>query len=159
MDVEKIEININISNVISEVEQYIFSEENFVDQICLQGLTENSDPYYGSRGMLEVDSEYTENDFCVNLFPDMEYTNSLIGDLGIKRTRIMRMKPKTCLSYHYDRTWRVHVPLITNSKCFLLIDGTAYHVPADGAYKVNTTKYHTAINASFEARTHLVGIL
>ena len=159
MDVEKIEININISNVISEVEQYIFSEKNFVDQICLQGLTESGDPYYGSRGMLEVDSEYTENDFCVNLFPDMEYTNSLIGDLRLKRTRIMRMKPKTCLSYHYDRTWRVHVPLITNSKCFLLIDGTAYHVPADGAYKVNTTKYHTAINASFEARTHLVGIL
>ena len=159
MDVEKIEININISNVLSEVEHYIFSDKNFVDQICLQGLTENGDPYYGSRGMLEVDSEYTENDFCVNLFPDMKYTNSLIGDLGIKRTRIMRMKPKTCLSYHYDRTWRVHVPLITNSKCFLLIDGTAYHVPADGAYKVNTTKYHTAINASFEARTHLVGIL
>ena len=159
MDIEKIEININISNVISEVEQYIFTEKNFVDQICLQGLTENGDPYYGSRGMLEVDSEYTENDFCVNLFPDMKYTNSLIGDLGLKRTRIMRMKPKTCLSYHYDRTWRVHVPLITNSKCFLLIDGTAYHVPADGAYKVNTTKYHTAINASFEARTHLVGIL
>ncbi len=159
MDVEKIEININISNVISEVEHYILSDKNFVDQICLQGVNEKSDPYYGSRSMKEVDSEFTEYDFSVNLFPDMEYTNSLIGDLGIKRTRIMRMKPKTCLSYHYDRTWRVHVPLITNSKCFLLIDGTAYHVPADGAYKVNTTKYHTAINASFEARTHLVGIL
>ena len=159
MDVEKIEININISNVVKEVEQYIFTEENFVDQICLQGLNKFIDPYYGSRSMQEVDSEFTEYDFSVNLFPDMEYTNSLIGDLGIKRTRIMRMKPKTCLSYHYDRTWRVHVPLITNSKCFLLLDGTAYHVPADGAYKVNTTKYHTAINASFEARTHLVGIL
>lgn len=159
MDVEKIEININISNVLSEVEQYILSDKNFVDQICLQGVNEKSDPYYGSRSMKEVDSEFTEYDFSVNLFPDMKYTNSLIGDLGIKRTRIMRMKPKTCLSYHYDRTWRVHVPLITNSKCFLLIDGTAYHVPADGAYKVNTTKYHTAINASFEARTHLVGIL
>lgn len=159
MDVEKIEININISNVLSEVEQYILSDKNFVDQICLQGVNEKSDPYYGSRSMKEVGSEFTEYDFSVNLFPDMEYTNSLIGDLGLKRTRIMRMKPKTCLSYHYDRTWRVHVPLITNSKCFLLIDGTAYHVPADGAYKVNTTKYHTAINASFEARTHLVGIL
>ena len=159
MDVEKIEININISNVLSEVEQYILSDKNFVDQICLQGVNKFIDPYYGSRSMKEVDSEFTEYDFSVNLFPDMEYTNSLIGDLGIKRTRIMRMKPKTCLSYHYDRTWRVHVPLITNSKCFLLIDGTAYHVPADGAYKVNTTKYHTAINASFEARTHLVGII
>ena len=159
MDVEKLEININISNVVKEVEKYIFSEENFVDQICLQGVNKFIDPYYGSRSMKEVDSEFTEYDFSVNLFPDMEYTNSLIGDLGIKRTRIMRLKPKTCLSYHYDRTWRVHVPLITNSKCFLLIDGTAYHVPADGAYKVNTTKYHTAINASFEARTHLVGIL
>lgn len=159
MDVEKIEININISNVLSEVEHYIFSDKNFVDQICLQGLTENGDPYYGSRGMLEVDSEYTEYDFSVSLFPDMEYTNSLIGDLGLKRTRIMRMKPKTCLSYHYDRTWRVHVPLITNPGCFLLIDKTAHHLEASGAYRVNTTKYHTAINASFEARTHLVGIL
>ena len=45
------------------------------------------------------------------------------------------------------------------NKWFEEIAGTAYHVPADGAYKVNTTKYHTAINASFEARTHLVGIL
>jgi len=159
MDVEKLEININISNVVEEVEKYIFTEENFVDQICLQGVNKFIDPYYGSRGMLEVDSELTEEDFCVNLFPDMKYTNSLIGDLGLKRTRIMRMKPKTCLSYHYDRTWRVHVPLITNPSCFLLIDKTAHHLKANGAYRVNTTKYHTAINASFEARTHLVGII
>ena len=160
MDVEKIEININISNVISEVEQYIFSEENFVDQICLQGVNKFIDPYYGSLSMKEVDSEFTEYDFCVNLFPEMEYTNRITEDLGLCRTRIMRMKSKTCLSYHYDPTPRIHIPIITNPSCFLLIDKKAHYLKANGsAYLVDTTKWHTAINASFDSRTHLVGAI
>ena len=70
----------------------------------------------------------------------------------------MRMRPKTCLSYHYDPTPRIHIPLITNPSCFLLVNKKAYYLKSNGsAYSVNTKKWHTAINASFEDRTHLVG--
>ena len=66
---------------------------------------------------------------------------SIIEDLGLCRTRIMRMKSKTCLSYHYDPTPRIHIPIITNPSCFLLIDKKAHYLKANGsAYLVDTTK-------------------
>ena len=162
MDIQTIKKDINISRIIDEVEEYIFLFENFgyKNQICLQGVNKFIDPYYGSRSMKEVDSEFTEYDFCVNLFPEMEYTNRIIEDLGLCRTRIMRMKSKTCLSYHYDPTPRILIPIITNPSCFLLIDKKAHYLKANGsAYLVDTTKWHTAINASFDSRTHLVGAI
>ena len=43
---------------------------------------------------------------------------------------------------------------------FLLIDKKAHYLKANGsAYLVDTTKWHTAINASLEPRTHLVGVI
>lgn len=160
MDIQTIRKDINLSRIIDEVEEYIFPYENFgyKNQICLQGLNEKSDPYYGSRGLKEIDSEYAEKDFNVFVFPEMIYTNKIVEDLGLCRTRIMRMKPKTCLSYHYDPSPRIHIPIITNPSCFLLIGKKAHYLKANGsAYLVDTTKWHTAINASFDSRTHLVG--
>ena len=42
-----------------------------------------------------------------------------------------------------------------------MIDQYAHHLPADGsAYLVDTTKLHTAINASLGYnRTHIVGVM
>ena len=162
MDIQTIRKDINLSRIIEEVEKYIFTYEGFgyKNQICLQGLNETSDPYYGSRSLKEIDSEYTEKDFNVSVFPEMIYTNKIVEELGLCRTRIMRMKPKTCLSYHYDPKPRIHIPIITNPSCFLLIGKKAHYLKANGsAYSVNTTKWHTAINASLESRTHLVGII
>ena len=162
MDIQTIRKDINLSRIIEEVEKYIFTYEGFgyKNQICLQGLNETSDPYYGSRGLKEIDSEYAEKDFNVFVFPEMIYTNKIVEDLGLCRTRIMRMKPKTCLSYHYDPKPRIHIPIITNPSCFLLIDKKAHYLKANGsAYLVDTTKWHTAINASLEPRTHLVGVI
>ena len=79
MDIQTIRKDINLSRIIDEVEKYIFSYENFgyKNQICLQGLNETSDPYYGSRGLKEIDSEYTEEDFSISVFPEMIYTNNI----------------------------------------------------------------------------------
>jgi len=74
------------------------------------------------------------------------------------RTRVMRMKPKTCYTYHRDRTKRMHIPLVTNEKCMFIIDDIVYRYPANGkSYLIDTTLRHTAINASFEDRIHIVG--
>ena len=68
------------------------------------------------------------------------------------------MKPKTCYTYHKDYTKRIHIPIITNEKCMFIIDDEVVRFPADGDYYlVDTTKMHTAINASFEDRIHIVG--
>lgn len=79
---------------------------------------------------------------------------------GVKigRSRWMRLNPKTCLSLHWDPDeFRFHIPLKTNEKCFFVVDDICYRMPEVGSlYLLNTTKLHTAVNASFEARDHLV---
>ena len=74
------------------------------------------------------------------------------------RTRIMRLRPYQCYSYHIDPSPRIHIPLITNENCFMIIDDMLYRYPADGNYYLaDTTKIHTFVNASLEDRIHIVG--
>ena len=70
------------------------------------------------------------------------------------------MRPYQCYSYHRDQTKRLHIPIITNDKCFLVVDDEVVRTPIEGnSYVIDTTKIHTAVNASFEDRIHLIGCL
>lgn len=158
MGIQKIDtFDIDTYRILEEINTFIFSIPEFEDQICLQGNSKDMDPFFGSRRLEELEGE--ESDFKHSLFPELDYTNSIIEDLNLFRTRIMRLPKKSCLSYHKDPTKRIHIPIDTNDSCFLLIDKLAHNLPNDNcAYLVDTTKPHTAINASFEPRTHLVGV-
>lgn len=125
-------------------------------QISLQGVEGINDYFYGTGKGSELKHE--EKDFIVPNFPSMEYTNSVIKELKMFRTRVMRMEHKTCYTYHKDPTQRLHIPLITNDDCFMIIEDKVYRYPADGSYYlIDTTKKHTFVNASFDCRIHLVG--
>lgn len=125
-------------------------------QISLQGVEGKSDHNHGTgRGVFP----HVESDFKIPIF-DLPYTNSIILMLNLVRTRVMRMKPKTCYSYHSDMTKRIHIPLITNENCFMVIEDEIFRYPADGNYYImDTTKKHTAVNASFRERIHIVGCI
>lgn len=127
----------------------------YEDQIMLQTMSGTTDPFYGTGK-----AKHDNVEFNIPMFPNMIYTNNIIEMLGIYRTRVLRLKPKTCYTYHTDRTKRIHIPLITNNKCMFIIDDKVYRYPADGNYyEINTTLLHTAINASREDRIHIVGCL
>jgi hypothetical protein len=98
-----------------------------------------------------------EKDFNVFAY-DLPYTNSVLSDLKMYRSRLMNMSSKHCYSYHRDRTQRIHIPLITNENCFFVIEDRVLRIPADGNhYLIDTRKIHTFVNASFEERLHIVG--
>lgn len=146
-------MKIDIDKILLEINQYIPEYDN---QISLQGVVNINDPLYGT-GRLEY-LDHNESDFTEPLFPEMIYTNNIIKQLGMFRTRIMRLHPYQCYSYHIDPTQRMHIPLITNENCFMIIEDTLYRYPADGNhYLVDTTKIHTFVNASLEERIHIVG--
>ena len=132
----------------------------FEDQICLQGVKDNTDPFFGCGTFTRIQElGYNEKDFDKPIF-DMPYINSLIKDLKMYRTRVMNLKSKTCYTYHRDYSKRLHIPIITNENCFIIIDKEVNHYPADGScYIIDTTKFHTALNASREDRIHIVGVL
>jgi hypothetical protein len=146
-------MSIDIERILLELE--ILPE--YEEQISLQSVEGVDDPLYGTGRLASL--KHVEDDFNVPIF-DMPYTNSIIAELGMTRTRVMRMRSKTCYSYHQDPTMRIHIPLITNDSCFMVVADEIMRYPADGShYLMDTTKMHTAVNASFEDRIHIVGCI
>ena len=145
-------MSIDIQKILNELKKIPKQE-----QIMLQKV-KGKDDNYGIGSLTAKD--YPESEFNVLVYPELEYTNSIIIDLNMCRTRVMRMSRKSCYSYHYDRTKRIHIPLVTNKNCFMVIEDEIFRYPADGNYYiVDTTKMHTFVNASKEERIHIVGCI
>ena len=146
-------MKVNIDLILLELDSYLPEYQNQISLQCVKG---NPDPFYGIGRITDIDHE--EKDFVEPVFRDLQYTNTIIKKLGMYRTRVMRMPPQTCYTYHCDYTQRMHIPLITNERCFFVIDDEVSRYPADGRhYLINTTKKHTFVNASTEERIHIVG--
>ena len=76
------------------------------------------------------------------------------------RVRILLKEPRSTLSWHRDPEPRLHIPIITNPGCIMVIEEVAKHLPADGsAWLTNNTKYHNFFNGGEEDRIHLVACL
>ena len=77
------------------------------------------------------------------------------------RTRLMRMRPKSCLSIHADPTRRYHFALVTNPGCYIVEvteeNGVFHHIPADGQlYEMDAHRTPPAMNSGNKDRYHLV---
>ena len=107
---------------------------------------------------------------------------------GIYRWRISILPPRTTLSIHVDGSpymqtlnqsgaildWRLHLPITTNNRCFLVnwpdsfgtpkedgedINLQMAHFKAGSSYLLNTSKTHCATNYSENERIHLIASL
>ena len=78
----------------------------------------------------------------------------------IGRFRFLMKPPRSCLSWHRDPEKRLHIPIITNPGCRMVIEDESFHMPADGSlYITDNTKYHNFFNGGEVDRIHLVGTL
>lgn len=131
-----------------------------------RSLTHDWDNYYPEKDYENTGPKYrteflkeTEFNITCDLFKDTyieEVTNILNTKYNAVRGRFMLLNWKTCLTYHNDFTMRIHIPIVTDQNCFMVIDDNVYRLPYGGTYLVNTEKKHTALNASKILRTHLV---
>ena len=113
-----------------------------------------------SRDISIDENLYTEfvKDFEHTYFK--EVYNKLSNKFKLGRVRILLKEPRSTLSWHRDPEPRLHVPIITNPGCIMVIDNVAKHLPADGSvYITNNVKYHNAFNGGEENRVHLVACL
>jgi len=89
-----------------------------------------------------------------------EVYDALSSKFKLGRVRILLKEPRSTLSWHRDPEPRLHIPIITNPGCLMVIENTAKHLPADGSvYITNNVKYHNAFNGGEENRVHLVACL
>tara|TARA_B100000989_G_scaffold191706_1_gene144496 strand:+ start:3352 stop:3948 length:597 start_codon:yes stop_codon:yes gene_type:complete len=103
------------------------------------------------------ESKYTQ------LVPEFEktYFKEVFVELSKKfklgRVRLLLKEPRSTLSWHKDPECRLHVPIVTNKGCSMVIENVAKHLPADGkVWITNNTKYHNFFNGGEQARIHLV---
>ena len=103
------------------------------------------------------ESKYTKliSDFENTYFKEVYETLSTKFKLG--RVRLLIKEPRSTLSWHKDPEPRLHIPIITNLGCSMVIENVAKHLPADGHVTItNNTKYHNFFNGGEQARVHLV---
>ena len=107
---------------------------------------------------IDIDeSKYTQliPEFEKTYFKEVYETLSKRFKLG--RVRLLLKEPRSTLSWHKDPECRLHVPIITNKGCSMVIENVAKHLPADGkVWITNNTKYHNFFNGGEQARIHLV---
>ena len=110
-----------------------------------------------SRDVDIDESKYTQlvPEFENTYFKEVYETLSKRFKLG--RVRLLLKEPRSTLSWHKDPECRLHVPIITNKGCSMVIENVAKHLPADGKVLItNNTKYHNFFNGGEQARVHLV---
>jgi hypothetical protein len=156
------------------------------NQICLTTTKDGpDDPYYGtgSLGMNwaeavetvdqngnltytvpdrpELLSEFDYNRLCSVFKGTMfeEVYNMLSDRYRIGRIRLMSLNPKTCLTWHFDFSPRLHYPIKTTEQNFMVIEDEVKHLEQDKWWRTDTTKYHTVFNGGFETRIHLVAVI
>ena len=110
-----------------------------------------------SRDVNVEEEKYSEfiDEYKNTYFKEVYDTLSKHYKLG--RVRILLKQPRSTLSWHRDPEPRLHIPIITNPGCIMVIDNVAKHMPADGhAWITNNTKYHNFFNGGEEDRIHIV---
>ena len=107
---------------------------------------------------IDIDeSKYTQ------LVPEFEKTyfkevyETLRKKFKLGRVRLLLKEPRSTLSWHRDPEPRLHIPIITNKGCRMVIEDVRKHMPADGSVTItNNTKYHNFFNGGEQDRIHLV---
>ena len=108
------------------------------------------------------DKEIDETKYT-KLVPEFEQTyfkevyETLRERYKLGRVRLLLKEPRSTLSWHKDPECRLHIPIITNKGCSMVIENVAKHLPANGkVWITNNTKYHNFFNGGEQARIHLV---
>ena len=149
-------MSLDLNKIKEELKRLPKFKAPFLNQICLQGVEDNPDPFFGC-GKVDSLEPHKETDFTEFNF-DLPYINHIIDELNLYRTRVLVLHPKVCYTLHRDPSKRIHIPVVTNDLCWVIVNKEIMHLPADGRYyEIDTTKEHTALNGSWQVRTHIVG--
>lgn len=175
MSVQPFNLSFNVPRIFQDIIDRIYHDHTFdrdrfnsVDQIILRG--ENWFEGIGSTYRLkEGKHTVSQNDFTTTtkrlsgtyldlVIKDVEKFAAETDGVKIGRIRIMRLKSKACYTLHKDQEeFRYHIPLSTDDRCFFVVGDEIARMPEVGKlYRLRTNHHHTAVNASWQSRTHIL---
>jgi hypothetical protein len=92
-----------------------------------------------------------------------QFLEQRIGMGNVAMVNYYNMAPNSTQHAHRDQSGnllfgvsRLHIPLLTNPKAFLDIEGVPYHLKLNELWSLDTSGIHAARNGGHENRVHLV---
>jgi hypothetical protein len=131
----------------------VYDHSKQVEEIQADG-TKKWIPIRRENPVEETEFTSTSTIFKGTVFEEIQHLLSSKYNMG--RFRVMIQQRSSCLSWHLDAQPRLHYPIKTQKGCFMIVNGEIRHLIEGETYFVDTTNYHTAVNASREIRIHLV---
>ena len=168
------------------------SEQNsdkWYDGIAGKSYANNTESRYDLKTQFDENTnEFIDEKLFIHPITQIKntYLEKFITSLeGCCRWRISVLPPRTTLSIHKDGSpvmvtlnsagavldWRIHFPITTNNRCFLVNWPEKFNTPAEegeqvpleiahfkagNSYLLNTSKTHCATNYSNKERIHLI---
>ena len=89
-------------------------------------------------GKESVRDKFLDESLYTEFVKEFEHTyfkevyEKLSKKFKLGRLRILLKEPRTTLSWHRDPEPRLHIPIITNPGCMIVIENVAKHLPANG---------------------------
>lgn len=157
--VKKIDLAFNFIDIKQEVLEIIKEVGFKSNQIICQSLKETPDDWYTGIGRVDSLEDQREEEYSyINSALKGTKLESLIQQYNCFRTRIMLLPFRQCYSIHADPTPRLHLPIITNSQCWMIwpIHNQCFRMLPGDLYYADTTLTHTFINGSEQDRIHIV---
>lgn len=181
LDLPILDLHTELEKMIEEDKIYF----NRHSQICINTLPDQPDSFFAGAGSIWYDWENAkevvkddgsidfiveerkvvpkETDFNVlcsvfkgTLFEDLYHALQDKYQENLGRIRVMRMRAKSCLTWHQDSSFRLHYPLKTCEGCRMVIEDEVKHMPKYTWWHTNTIPFHTAFNGGSSDRIHLV---
>ena len=167
-------------NIIDQIKQWSKDDNNLYDfnAICINQIPNDPNSINGGniRGLywtypkedwkeeqrLDPVNEKNYTEICKAFEGTYveELYNKIKNRWKVGRLRFLMKPPRSCLSWHRDPEKRLHIPIITNPGCRMVIEDESFHMPADGSvYITDNTKYHNFFNGGETDRLHLVATL
>lgn len=160
---------VDIDQIKLEADQFLKTYPFNPTQVCLndRGISESFSAYEGLGTAFDDESKklrFQEKDF-IRWAPELHDTELLksikkIENLGLKlgRARLMSLKPRSCYSFHFDMTERIHLVIQPDPRAVMIFPpNIIVNIPYDRRFHlVNTTQTHTAMNGGNNERIHLV---
>ena len=101
--------------------------------------------------------------FAAEIEPIFQALVSRFGEHGLFiRVLLARLKAQSEIKPHVDKGYslincnRIHIPIITNDKVTFSVGGVSRSLKAGEIWEINNADVHSVINASQDARVHLI---
>jgi hypothetical protein len=150
------QLKIEVLNLISKMDQDW-------QQIMCQSRFENQEDFKEGVGKIE-DLDIKEEKMYQFIQPSLKgsYLEQIISEYKGFRTRIMKLTPKKCYTLHKDPTPRIHIPIQTNDRCWMVwpFHQTCLQPKIGEIYWTDTRKPHTFFNGDETLeRIHIVMVV